>query len=803
MKICWSWLKEEVNFKIDNVEQVAERLTETGSEVESVEKPVPLLKGVVTARVKSIKGHPDNPNLLVAKLNTGKGEATCVTAAKNLRAEDVVPYAPPGAIIADGTVMAVRKFDGIVSEGMMLSADEIGLPDIADEFGILRLSESEKPGEDIRPILGLDDYVLDISITPNRGDLMSVRGLAQEVAAILDIPINELRPRKCFGDSGPSTSDMEKEFKGITLQDEGCSLYALGFADNVKIGPSPVKERVRLSLLGMRPINNIVDVTNLVMLYLGQPLHAFDYDLLPEKEITVRSAHEGEKIVTLDGKERSLIPDDLVIASGGIPVALAGVMGGENTEINDSTKRIALESANFDSVRVSKTYRRLGLPSEAAYRFARKVDPAKVTIALSKAFEYLVKWKVARPVGQIVERAGEEQPRYVELTRKNLKKILLLEDMDLASTILCRLGFIETSKKEDRRVFQVPSFRGDVSIEEDLIEEVGRIWGYDKMESKLPAVTRKPGDITERMRTERQLRNIAMGRGYAEAITYSFISPDLLKTLRIPEDSPLANCVTLSNPLSKEQSIMRTSLAFGLLKAAATNIRNGWRNPIRIFEIGKVFSLEDGTELGVKENLHIGGIVCLGKDPRFVWKEQIDDFFSVKADIMALAEAKGVLLEFVKGEYSFGHKGQSAHILNNGKVIGYLCRLKPKIAEELSLPEPVLLFELDLEMLERSKDVSFGKTNKYPAVYRDISILIDKRMPVEKVKVDVKDLASQYVRSVRLFDVYEGKGLPEGKRSVAFTLEYRSEEVTLRDEEVDKAHMELREALQQKGYVLR
>jgi phenylalanyl-tRNA synthetase beta chain len=800
MKISWNWLREELKIDVDEVEQVAERLTETGSEVEAVERPVPLLKGVVTARVKRIEPHPSNANLLVARLDTGMGEATCVTAAKNLKDDDVVPYAALGATIADGTVMGHREFDGVLSEGMMLSAEEIGLPDIADEFGILRLPKDEKLGRDVREVLGLDDYVLDISITPNRGDLLSVRGLAKEVSAILDIPMKELDASISQESLG---NEILKEFRGITLKDDGCSVYALGFADNVRIAPSPIRERVKLSLLGMRPINNVVDATNLVMLYLGQPLHAFDYDLLPDKEITVRCAYDGEKIVTLDGKERHLTSEDLLITSGGIPVALAGVMGGENTEINENTKRIALESANFDSIRVSKTYRRLGLPSEAAYRFARKVDPAKVSIALHKTFEYLSKWGAARPLGEILERLGDEKPRYVELTKKKLKKVLLLEDMDLASDILGRLGFVETSRDEDKRIFQVPSFRPDISIEEDLIEEVGRIWGYDKMESRLPAVTRKPGDITERMRTERQLRNVAMGRGYVEVITYSFVSPDMLRTLRIPDNSVLASYVALSNPLSRDQSIMRTSLAFGLVKAAVANIRNGWRKPIRMFEIGKVFHLEEGTELGVREHLRLGGIVCPGKDPRSVWEKQEDDFFSVKADIVALAEARGVSLEFVKGEYPFGHRGQTAHILCGDQTIGYLCRLKPKIAEELSLPEPVLLFEVDLEVLERSKARSFGKADKYPAVYRDISILIDKDTPVQKVKEDIKGLASQYVRSIRLFDVYEGKGVPEGKVSVAFTLEYRSEEVTLRDEEVDRAHMDLRKALQEKGYVLR
>ncbi|MEA3508718.1 MAG: phenylalanine--tRNA ligase subunit beta, partial [Synergistota bacterium] len=370
MLVSLNWLKELVDIDADP-QVLARRLTDTGAEVEDTETPAPMFRGAVTARVESLEKHPAKGGLIVARVSAEGRKGVCVTAAANLAAGDLVPWGPPGCTLADGAVLGPRDFEGVVSDGMMLSADEIGFPDLAAEFGILRLDSDMPVGVDVRKVLGLDDVVFDVAITPNRGDLLSMTGMAREVYGVIadsklkryDLPVP--------GENRTWSVD----FRGVTLSDPDCPVYGLGLTTGIRIAPSPVSVRMRLILAGMRPISNIVDATNLMMLMTGQPLHAFDADRLPAPEITVRSAKNGEKIVTLDEKERLLTEDDLVISSGGEAIGLAGVMGGANSEIWEGTRNVLLESAHFRGPRVSRTYRRLGLASEAAYRFARTVDP--------------------------------------------------------------------------------------------------------------------------------------------------------------------------------------------------------------------------------------------------------------------------------------------------------------------------------------------------------------------------------------------------------------------------------------------
>lgn len=799
MRVCLNWLREFVDFDLD-AEGLARRLTETGTEIEAMDRPCPRFRGAVSARIEKLEVHPGRKDLNIAEVETGSGKAVCVSAAPNLELHSVVPYGPPGCVLADGAVLGKRDFHGVKSVGMMLSAEEIGLPELADEFGILKLDGTVPPGRDIRQILGLDDLVLDVSITPNRGDLLSVAGLAREVAGIAE----GSRLLKTEG-PWPAAEGWSGGFEGIGLEDPDCPLYALGYADTVSMEPSPLSARVRLCLSGMRPVSNIVDATNLVMLSTGQPLHAFDAELLPGKEITVRSARPGETLVTLDGKNRALTREDLLITSGGVPIALAGVMGGLDTEINEKTRSILIESANFDSIRVSRTSRRLSLPSEASYRYARIVDRRKAQAAVGEIFGLLSSWKAARPRGMIVEgAAGGPFVRTVALREKTLRKILLTGDMDLASGILGGLGFEEAEREEKRRVYRVPSYRPDVAIEEDLVEEVARVWGYDKIPSRLPPVTRGPGDRTDRIRCRQVLRDTAMARGYVEAVTYSFISPETLKKMGIAGDDPRAKAMPLANPISKDQSVMRTFLAPGIFNAVVSNLRTGWRGPIRIFEIGAVFIEDPDSELGVDEKLRIGGGVCPGRDPRSPWKEEgRDDFYSAKGDVEAFAASRGLDIHFGPHEEPFGHNGQTAAILRGRRPLGYLCRVKPSIQEAFSIPEPVFLFEMELEPFIGGEPARFGSPFRYPAVYRDISLLVARETPADAVKGDIRAAAAETLKELSLFDMYEGGGIPSDKRSLAFSLAYRSGERTLRDDEVDEAHERLRENLSRRGYILR
>lgn len=799
MRISWKWLNEFCKIPL-SPEEAAERLTLTGCEVESIERPCSALKGLIVGRIEKLRVHPERADLFVAELDLGGPRAQCVTAARNLKEGDFVPYGAPGSAIADGTVLGKREFDSVTSVGMMLSAEEIGLPWIAEEFGILRLPRALVPGEDLVKALGLDDCILEISITPNRGDLLSLMGLARECHGVIPGAVlerKELRPPQ-VGNQGTVAWD------GLTLEDPGCPLYGLSFAPSVKIEPSPLETRIRLAFSGVRSINNIVDATNAVMLITGQPLHAFDLDRLPAREITVRGASEGERFRTLDGKEHVLADGDLLITSGGVPVALAGIMGGENSEITPETKSVAFESAFFEPLRVSRTARRLGMGTEASYRFSRGVDPSRVLPTLSCLAEFL--WKetsqrVEEKVRVVSTRTWDN--RRITLTRRKMHRILLWDDLDKASELLQRLDLREISGTAEERLFEIPTSRADLSIEEDLIEEVGRLKGYESVPSRIPPLLHGTGRVGEEVEAHRRIRVAAMSRGYLEIVTYSFINPRWVEWLRIPETDPRSRGFRLTNPISQDQSLMRTTLLPGLLQALQTNLRSGWKDPIRLFEVGRVFLPGiEGEEH--REILRMAGISWNGKERRLLHETCLkDDVLSLKADVLALCGSRGRTPGFSSGLEPFGHAGQTAQVTLEGKPCGYLTSIKPGILRELEIPAPVFAFELDIEPLLPEKGFRFGQVVRYPAVYRDISLIAPVGRPVASIEEDIRALGGDLLRGLVLFDLYQGTGIPDGTRSLAYSLAYGDPSRTLRDEEVDAIHDTLRRELAEKGYVLR
>lgn len=805
MLISWNWLNEFLTLPSDvTLQEVAEKLTITGCEVESIERPCDFIRGVITARIARLDKHPARESLFVAELDLGDGypRALCVTAAPNLHVGDVVPYAPPGASIINNLELGSKEFDGILSQGMMLSAEEIGLPDVADEFGILRLPESTEPGLDFKSLFGLDDAVLEISITPNRGDLLSVLGLAREVHALF--PNSELKDIEI--EDIDNSAVWPVKFKGITLEHPDCLSFALGLASDISIGPSPLKARILLSLMGMRPISNIVDVSNLTMLLTGQPSHAYDLELLPEKEITVRLAMDKEKLVTLDGKTRSLNNEDLIITSGGQPVGIAGVMGGENTEIKDNTNIVALECANFASPRISRTSRKLGIISEAAYRYSRSVDPMKVIQSLKYALKLFSDWGCAKVVYSHYEFSESNRPSNLEvpLSSKTMKRILLWDDMVEAEHILSRLGIKKVREENGFWVFSVPTSRPDITIEEDLVEEVGRIRGYELIEPRIPGSLHESGKLDPISETQGHIRNIFLSRGYTEVVTYSFIAPSFAKDYLLSKNDIRSYPVELSNPLSLELSCMRTMMLPGVISALQGTIRSGWRQAVRIFETGRVFlRLEPGSDQ-LKEIERLTGIVYGGIDQRSPYGNlALDDFFTVKGDILSIAQNRGVELTFKQGSEPFGHAGQSADIYSKDKKVGYLIRLKPGIEQNMDFGGPVYAFELDLDTFMNAGLSTFKDIPAYPAVYRDISLLSEKSRFAEEVIQEIRSIAGDLLREIRIFDIYEGKNIPEGQRSLGFSLAYRSEDRTLTDIEVEKVHCKVRGGLEALGFTLR
>jgi len=543
-----------------------------------------------------------------------------------------------------------------------------------------------------------------------------------------------------------------------------------------------------------------VDATNLAMLAIGQPLHAYDADLLPEKEITVRTAHDGEHLKTLDGKERLLSPEDLCITSGKIPIGLAGVMGGESTEIRDTTKVLALESAIFNREMIGATSRRLGLHSEASYRNSRGVNREKALLGLHYCLALLQEWG-AGTGGYRVHSSGKpfSDPVFVTLTAEKLERILLHRRMEDAGEILNRLGFEEKERSEESRSYVAPKERLDVSIEEDLIEEVGRVEGYDGIPSRIPSNLHATGSITREMDQVRRFREVAMGRGYSEVITYSFVSPDIFEKLLLPDTDRRNNPIAVLNPISSELSRMRTFLLPGLIQSVIKNVRAGWKDPILIFESGRVFLRSGDTHV---EPPLIGGVVYAGKRKNLL--RDGEDFYRVKGDVLALCKSANAEVSLRQAEEPFGHKGQTGHIYLGNSRIGYLARLKPSIEEAFDLGAPLYAFEVEVAPLLDAPKRTFGETAKYPGVYRDISLLVDvKEVTAEEVSAKIISLMGEHARDITLFDVYEGEGVPEGKRSLSFSLLYRHDERTLSDEEVDRQHVRLREALESLGYILR
>ncbi len=805
MLISWELLKLFLDLVPENItpDELADRLTFSGSEVESITHCAGKMKGVVAAKIIGLDKHPSNSKYSVACLDTGAGNHICVTSANNMHLGDMVFYAGEGSILPDGTIMGVRDFSGVNSSGMMLSAEELGLHDVDDPSGLLILPDDAQIGQNAQIRDSIGDVILDVSITPNRGDTLSIFGMAREIRGLYP---NSRIKAPYWMDTFTQNKAWPLDFGNISLPDKGCLSYRLGLATGAKISQSPLTARIDLAHLGMRPINNAVDITNYIMLMLGQPLHAFDLNTLPAREITVRAAHQNEHMTTLDGKDRLLTERDMLITSGGQAIAIAGVMGGQQTGINDDTSTIVIESACFSPVRVGHTSRRLAINSEAAFRFSRTVDPTLSKIALTSACALLRDWCGAS-VDYVPLSAENDLPSTnpVTLTRKKLATYLSWDDMHQAAAILDGFGVKLLQVHGDTSVFMPPSWRPDIAIEEDLIEEIGRFRGYNDAPDCLPSEMPKLADVGSHMRFCAASRKFMLARGYTELLTYSFLPENFHKSLLINDTDLRAQPLMLSNPISREQTAMRTTLLYGLLAGLKLCIDTGYREPVRAFEQGRIFLKSD---TGHSECEHLGAILYNGKDTRSVNCDRSESFYDLKADVEALIRSSGYVPEFRAGVQSFMHSGQCADIVVDGECIGYAGRLKPSIEQALGV-EGVYAFEVDCGKLEVSRRAEYAPVSAYPASYRDISLIVEAGKPNSEVMQDIHSAVSEAgseavkLEALRVFDVYGGKGVPEGCRSLAYALSYRSGARTLTLEEVEAVHNAVRGILAGKGYVLR
>jgi phenylalanyl-tRNA synthetase beta chain len=782
MKFTLSWLKEYVEFNI-SPRELAERLTMSGLEVESLEYRGEGLEYVIVAQILDINPHPNASKLVLCDVTDGTKLYKIVCGAKNMKTGDKVALSPAGTKLPpstkfpEGILIKSTKIRGEVSEGMLCAENELGIGEEGE--GIMILPDSAKVGTRLIDALGLNEVIIEIGITPNRPDCLSVLGVAREVAAIIGTEIK-------YPDYGVME---EREHIGnlaaVEVHDpDGCPRYSCRLVKDVKITTSPDWLKTKVEASGIRSINNIVDITNFILLELGQPLHAFDYDLIGGGKIVVRPAKERESIRTLDGVDRPLTKEDLVICDAETPIAIAGVMGGVNTEVSESTRNILVESAYFNPVRVRRTSKRTNLRSESSYRFERGVDPNGVVKALDRASELireLAGGKVAR--GKIDVYPSPIQPKEVNLSIKRVNSILgtALEPQKVKQLIE-GLG-IETLKvKDGEMTFRIPTYRVDLTRDVDLIEEVARHYGYNNISTTLPVVPMMPDGLKREKISENKAKEILVSFGFLEVIHYSFEDPEFLSLF--DETAPLR----ILNPLTNEGSAMKTNLISGIIKNVVLNL-NRQAQDIRIFEVGKVYiPRENGLP---KEIRKIAGAAAGGRQPE-LWDKEEFDFFDLKGVLERVLEAFFVSNKVGFEEASqvrFLHPGKSAKIMIGNEEAGYLGELHPDFREKLEVSKRVYLFEFDLEKLSASENYTkkkFTALPKFPSVRRDIALIVDEDVPVGEILKEIRKIESELIEEVSVFDVFKGGSVQKGKKSVAVSLILRALDRTLTDLEVDE-----------------
>jgi phenylalanyl-tRNA synthetase beta chain len=784
MNVTLNWLKAYIDFEFSPSE-LADRLTMLGVEVESVKHLGTELEGVIVGSVTSIRPHPNADKLVLCQVDTGETEELqIVCGAPNAREGMLAPVATIGATLPVGLTIKRAKLRGETSQGMLCSEKELGLSD--DAAGLMELSTDIPLGTPLSEALGLDDVVFELEITPNRPDCLSLIGVAREIRAETGNPLK--LPTVDLQESGINIRDLTSVTIGAP---DLCPRYAARVIQGVKVAESPAWLRQRLESVGIGVINNIVDVTNFVLMEYGQPLHAFDYHKLAENRIVVRRARDNEQITTLDEVARELTSDMLVIADAEKPVALAGIMGGYDSEITETTCDVLLESAYFNPLSIRATAKALGISTEASYRFERGADPGAVLAALDRAAQLIAELAGGTICDGIVDvYPGQQSLTEIQLRPERVNFVLgtTIETAEMVQ-ILDRLGFDVDTTEEVYQVV-VPTFRSDVTREIDLIEEIARVYGYDNIPTTLPK-----GDIpvpapTPKTEARRRIKHFLLAAGMMEAVNYSFCDPNCFDKIRLNADDPLRNTLQLRNPLSPEMSVLRTTLTPGLLENAQHN-RNHQIDTIALFEIGGVF-VHDGEE---KEPERVTGVLA-GQIGEGVYSDPYrhPDFFDIKGLVEGMLEVCGVVdWTLQKTDAPTFHPGRNAEVLLGDRQIGFFGEVHPEVLENYDLPYKAYLFEFDLEGLADAATFAkrFEPISIYPKVARDLAIVVDKEtlsdMPTELIYTTGGDA----VDSVRLFDVYEGEQVPEGKKSLAYTITYHSATETLTDKAVNTLHDEV------------
>lgn len=775
MNLPMSWLNDYMDIDV-TPKEYADKMTMSGSKVEGFENMGESVQNVVAGKVLTCTDHPDSDHLHVCTVDAGTGETLqIVCGAPNVKAGIIAPVALVGAVLPGGKIKK-GKLRGVESCGMICSHDELGITEdmlgYEPEYGILILPDDTPVGKDIRDIFGMNETVVEFEITSNRPDCFSIIGLARESAATFNKKFTI--PEVKFTEGSENIADT----LSVEVQDKDkCKRYCARMVKNVKIGPSPSWMQERLRACGVRPINNIVDITNYVLLEYGQPMHAFDLRDLEDNKIIVRRAADGEVIKTLDEQDRTLTGDDLVIADGKRAVAIAGVMGGFNSEVKEDTTTVIFESATFDAASVRLTAQRVGLRTEASSRYEKGLDYNNTVPAIERACQLVEELGCGENAGGIIDVMGNVTDMKPLPFRPDKINAFLGTDIS-AEQMVKYFDALEIKTDMEKMTVTPPSFRPDLEGEADIAEEVARFYGYDKVPVTLLSGEATCGKKNERQKVQDRVNDILTALGMYEIYTYTFTSPSVFDKINTPADSDLRNVIRISNPLGEDTSVMRTTTIASMLDILARNYN--YRNAsASLFEIGKVFIPTEADKLP-DERIKIT-MGMYGADA---------DFYNIKGICERMFDGlniSNVKYEAVSDNTTF-HPGRCAKISANGKTLGIIGEIHPAVCRKYGIEAPVYIGELDFEsvFMNIHSEAKFKELPKYPALTRDIAVLVDKTTPVAEIEEIIR-ASSKNLESIALFDVYEGERVPDGKKSVAYNIVYRAADRSLTGEEVQKS----------------
>ena len=799
MKVSYQWLQEYLDLDVAP-QDLAEKIARTSVDINDVYSLSDGLKKIVVGEVVKCENHPDSDHLHVCQVDVGEEEPIqIVCGGPNVQEGKKVIVALHGARIADNQKIKRGKIRGVESNGMLCALQEIGFSDkIAPkdyEDGIYFLPDDAKNGDPVFKYLGMDDTIIDTDVTPNRGDMLSIYGNVNDIAAFYGLK-SHFKEVAIKEEGAEKTADLlQAEIADTKI----APTYKLRVIKGVKIAESPLWLQIRLWNSGIRPVNNVVDVTNYILLKYGQPLHSYDYDQLSGNNFGVRHANEGEKFVTLDEDEQTLKADDIVVTVDDQPVALAGTMGGEGTAVSDDTTTVALEAAIFDPVMVRKQARRLDLHSESSMRFERGINPSTVETALNEAAEMIKELAGGTITAGIV--TGSEAPAVdtpIKLSLAKINHVLGTSlTMEQVTDIFDRLAFAYTVDDDDQLTVIAPARRWDISLAADLYEEIARIYGYDNLPSTLPTMTRNRGGLTPRQRFIRASRHDLEGMGLTQAISYSLTTVEKAKQFQI---KPLAEPMKLDFPMSSDHVATRMNIVSGLLNDIAYNVARNVDN-VALYEEGRVF-LPMGDERPVEQE-HLAAAVT-GQMVANSWnkKDQPADFFQLKGIVERYLKNMGIAgkITYVPtSDRQEMHPGRTADIMVDDQLVGFIGQVHPQTAKEYKIPE-TYVFELNLELLLAAPKIEneYTPISKYPSITRDIALLVDDDVENATIVEAIKQKGGAYLKDIHLFDVYAGSHLPAGKKSLAYTLTYQDDKGTLTEDQVNTAFDKVTAYLQDK-----